>query len=185
MSHRQEESTRKEQARRRYQEALDGNGDLPGEPPGQHAPRRDWQSLIEEQIARLDLDDLPNKGRPLDLSRNPYADPGQESANRLIKNAGFSLPWVEDGRKIDADLAAARAQLSRAWEQYMADRDRQICAGHQWIEGSWEAAQRDFRSQVERINREIRDYNLKVPAIALHKFSVRVTEEFARLGIAE
>ena len=58
-------------------------------------------------------------------------------------------------------------------------RDAQIGAGHQSVEGSWLAALREFRKDVEKINREIRDYNLKAPSIALHKFSMRVDEELA------
>lgn len=146
-------------------------------------PQRDWQSLIDEQIAKLDLDNLPNKGQPLDLSVNPFVDPGEESAQRLIKNAGFTLPWIDDARQIDADFEAARQKLRRARDEYLEMRDAQICAGHQWIEGAWAAAVREFHEDVAAINKRIRDYNLKAPVASLHKFSVRVEEELARMGI--
>lgn len=153
--------------------------------PTPETQRRDWQSLIDEQIAKLDLDNLPNKGQPLDLSTNPYVDPSEESAQRLIKNAGFTLPWIDDARQIDADLEAALQKLRRARDEYFEMRDAQICAGHQWIEGAWEAALREFRQDVEHINRQIRDYNLKAPVASVHKFSVRVDEELVRLGVSE
>ena len=76
-------------------------------------------------------------------------------------------------------------KLQQAWEETMELRDAQICAGHQWVEGSWLASLREFRKDVEQINREIRDYNLKAPSVALHKFSIRVDEELARMGIGE
>lgn len=164
---------------RRYQE------ELSGQPEQRETSKRDWQSLIEEQIARLDLDDLPNKGQPLDLAVNPYVDPSDEMANRLLKNAGFTLPWIDEARQIDAELEAARQKLSRARDDYLELRDAQLCAGHQWVEGAWQAALREFRQDVERINRQIRDYNLKAPVASLQKFSVRVDEELARLGVHE
>ncbi len=150
---------------------------------GSSAPSRDWQSLIEEQIARLDLDNLSNKGQPLNLEANPYLDPGEDAAHRLIKNAGYTLPWIEEGQRIDRELAATRARLERARAEYLELRDAQICAGHQWVEGAWLAAVREFKQQVEQINRQIRDYNLKVPAESLQKFSVRVADELAHLGV--
>ena len=168
----------KEQAQRAYEAAQDN-------PAGSTTRRRDWQSLIDEQIAKLDLDNLPNKGQPLDLSTNPYVDPSEEPAQRLLKNAGFTLPWIDEARQIDADLDAARQKLRSSHVEYLEMRDAQICAGHQWIEGAWEAALRVFRQDVERINKQIRDYNLKAPVASVHKFSVRVDEELARLGVGE
>ncbi|MCS6842749.1 MAG: DUF1992 domain-containing protein, partial [Caldilineales bacterium] len=148
------------------------------------AEPRNWQSLIEEQIARLDLDNLPGKGKPLDLSANPFVTPDEAMAQRLLKNAGFTLPWIDEGRQIDAEIEAARRKLQQAHDEYLTLRDAQICAGHQWVEGAWQAALREFRQEVARINRRIRDYNLKAPSLSVHKFSVRVDEELARLGVA-
>jgi hypothetical protein len=153
-----------------------------GQAAGSSAPQ-DWQSLIEEQIARLDLDNLPNRGRPLNLEDNPYVDPGEDAAHRLIKNAGYTLPWIEEGHRIDQELVAARHKLEQARSEYLELRDAQICAGHQWVEGAWLAAVREFRQQVEQINRQIRDYNLKVPVASLQKLSVRVAEELAHIGV--
>ena len=169
-------SRAREDARRSYVEQQEPS--KPKEP-------RDWQAIIDEQAALIDINTLPGKGKPLNLNRNPYADEADELANSLLKNAGFTLPWIEDSRKIDAELAAARSKLTRARDEYHEMRDAQICAGHQWVEGSWQAALREFRQTVENINRQIRDYNLKAPNVAVHKFVIRVDEELARLGVAE
>lgn len=153
--------------------------------PAKPAEPRDWQAIIDEQAALIDIDKLPGKGKPLNLARNPYADEADEMAHSLIKNAGFTLPWIEDGRRIDDQLAAARARLARARDETFQLRDAQICAGHQWVEGSWQAALREFRQSVENLNRQIRDYNLKAPNVNLHKFPIRVDEELARLGVSD
>ncbi|MCB0252828.1 MAG: DUF1992 domain-containing protein [Anaerolineae bacterium] len=165
-----------EDARRKYDELR---------APSKPKEPRDWQAIIDEQAALIDIDTLPGKGKPLNLNRNPYADEGEELANSLLRNAGFTLPWIEDGRKIDNELAAARTKLARARDEYAEMRDAQICAGHQWVEGSWQAALGEFRQTVERLNREIRDFNLKAPNMTVHKFAIRVDEELARLGVSE
>ena len=169
-------SQAREEARRKYAERQ--------EPPKKKEPL-DWQAIIDEQAAQIDINTLPGKGKPLNLNRNPYADEADELANSLLKNAGFTLPWIEDSRKIDAELAAARAKLVRARDEYHEMRDAQICAGHQWVEGSWQAALREFRQAVENINRQIRDFNLKAPNVNVHKFVIRVDEELARLGVSD
>ena len=169
----------KEELRRTYHEEQEGQGKATPRPP------RDWQSLIEEQFAKIDVDTLANKGKPLNLTPNPYLDPSDALANDLIRNAGFTLPWIDDAKQIDAALEAARRKLQHAWNETMHLRDQEICAGHQWVEGSWQLALREFRKDVEQINREIRDYNLKAPSVALHKFSIRVDEELAHMGVGE
>lgn len=172
-----EKPTTKDELRRKYQEEQAGQSQS-------NAPR-DWHSLIEEQIAKIDLNSLSNKGKPLDLSRNPYAREEDELANNLIRNAGFTLPWIEDGKKIDADLRAARSNLERAWHSYGEHRKPTPTAERQPLEAAWQLALAEFRQQIERINRDIRDYNLKAPSLSLHKFSVRVADELARLGVDE
>ena len=167
--------TSKDQLRRQYEE------EQAAEP--RPAKPRDWQSLIEEQIAKIDWSTLAGKGKPLNLERNPYLDESDELTHSLLRNAGYTLPWIEDGKKIDADIATARAKLAQAHASYLEARNAEICAGHQWIEGAWLAAVRDFRQQAAAINREIRDFNLKAPSMRLHKFVLRIDEELAPYGV--
>ena len=169
----------KEELRRTYQE------DQEGQRKDKSDAKRDWHSVIEEQIAKIEIDTQTTKGKPLNLGGNPYRDPSDELAHDMLRNAGYTLPWIDDAKQIDARLEAARGKLQRAWEETMELRDAQICAGHQWVEGSWQASLREFRKDVEQINREIRDYNLKAPSVALHKFSIRVDEELAHMGVGE
>lgn len=150
---------------------------------GKREQSRDWHSLIEERIARININNLPGKGKPLHLSVNPYVDPDEEASQRIIRNAGFTLPWIEDGRQIDADLALARRALKAAYQRY-----RQLCgdphtATQPWVEAEWQAALDRFQCRIEEINRQIRVYNLRVPALILQKFVVRVEEELTRLEI--
>ncbi len=167
--------TKADQLRREYQQEQAGaaHSDAP----------RDWQSLVEEQIAKIDWSTVQGKGKPLNLERNPYLDESDELAHSLLRNAGFTLPWIEDSRKIDADVAAARASLARAHASYLEARDAEMCSGHQWIEGAWLAAVREFRQEAARVNREIRDFNLKAPSAHLHKFTLRIDEELAPYGV--
>lgn len=57
---------------------------------------------IEEALARGELADLPGAGRPLDLDDDPLVPEDVRMAYRILKNAGFVPPEVEQIREISA-----------------------------------------------------------------------------------
>jgi hypothetical protein len=68
---------------------------------------------IEEAIARGELDDLPGAGRPLELDDERLVPEELRLAYRILKNAGYVPPEVEDLREI--------GQLERLVQQGCAD----------------------------------------------------------------
>ena len=98
---------------------------------------------IREAIAEGAFDRLEGAGRPLNLDDNPFEDPSLRMAHRLLKNNGFAPAWIEDAREIEAELLRLRdpSGLPPA----------------------------EFRSRVAALNRRIVAFNLKAPALSLHK----------------
>ena len=72
---------------------------------------RKIQDAIEEGL----FDNLPGKGRPLDLSVNPFEPPGTGAINRLLKHNRVLPLWVLLEQEIEASRAIALATLAR-WE---------------------------------------------------------------------
>lgn len=75
------------------------------------------EERIEQALARGDLDDLPNAGRPLDLDDDSMVPPTLRAAYRLLKNAGYLPEEVALRRRIhDAEelLRVARTEEERA-----------------------------------------------------------------------
>jgi len=89
------------------------------------------------------FDNLEGTGRPLDLSENPFEDPADRMAHRLFKNNGFAPAWVEEAKEIEREFRRLDAR----------DVD----------------AKGDFQIRVAALNRRIVSFNLKAPAIGLHK----------------
>ena len=59
-----------------------------------------------------EFDHLKGKGQPLRLEPdNPHQAEGEALAHHLLQQNGFSLPWIEMSREIDADLLALHAWL--------------------------------------------------------------------------
>lgn len=138
---------------------------------------------IEDAISKAmqdgQFDDLPGKGKPLKLDDNPYEDPAWRVANRILKNGGFSLPWIERLREIEADLEKAQAALSRTWSWRQASL---LKAGPSTqVESEWRRALTSFREQIQAINRRILTYNLEVPSDRFQKRLLDPHREIARI----
>ena len=120
---------------------------------------------IEEHLRKAieegKFDDLPGKGKPLRMEENPNADPEWELAYHIIRESGFTLPWIETIREIESDLEKARLDLKRAWEWHQAALAVDQSSNFATVE--WNRAQEAFQAKLTTLNQRIRDYNLEVP----------------------
>ncbi|RPI50869.1 MAG: DUF1992 domain-containing protein [Chloroflexi bacterium] len=152
---------------------------------------RDWESWIDQQIreaeARGDFDNLPGKGKPLNLQPNPYVS-DREMAYKVLKDAGYAPEWIELDKSIRGHLEQARATLARSWTWYQAGRDRLGDRTDAWaegergrLEGGWQRAVAAFQAEIKAITADIATLNLKVPS---HRFQrVRLDEARERRQI--
>jgi hypothetical protein len=60
---------------------------------------------IEEAIARGELDDLPGAGRPLVLDDDLLVPEEMRVANRILKNAGYLPPQVQQFSEVNRLIA--------------------------------------------------------------------------------
>lgn len=102
---------------------------------------RGYRNYVEEQIqeamAQGKFDNLPGRGRPLDLSQDPFEQ--DWLVHHILKNANVLPEWAELRRAIQADLA--------------------------WLKAHSEHPERWERIQL--LNRRIERYNLLVPSLDL------------------
>ena len=104
-----------------------------------------WRVIADRKI-REAMDDgafdtLEGAGLPLDLEENPYEDPAQRIAHRILRNNGFAPAWIEEGKDIDYDLRRLAA-------------DRERCGRD------------EYRRRAAELNRRIESFNLEAPAPA-------------------
>lgn len=123
------------------------------------------EELIQRAIEEGKFDDLPGKGKPLHLEENPYEDPDWRAAFRILRNSGFTLPWIETRKEIDQAHQAALHDLQRTWEWYQTESRSDGSVGLAAIE--WESAKSVFHNRLVDINNLIRKYNLDVPSPTL------------------
>jgi len=121
--------------------------------------------LIRKAIEDGKFDNLSGKGKPLNLDENPHEDPEWRLAYRMLRQSGYTLPWIENRRDIDKAIDDARSNLKNAWEW------------HQWalaqgrpqvdVNFEWKRALVTFAEQIGQINTQIKSYNLDVPSSSL------------------
>jgi DnaJ family protein C protein 28 len=153
---------------------------------------KDWESWIEQQIReaqeRGEFDDLPGKGKPLDLAANPYAR-DRELAFKVLKDAGYAPDWIELDKALRGKLERARAVLVRRLEsremrlRELADRsDSWSKAERHRVQENWERSVSAFALDVEAINREIAELNLMVPSPRFQRSSIDLDREIESLA---
>lgn len=107
----------------------------------------EWYFIAERKIREAmeegAFDDLEGAGKPLDLRENPFEDPSDRMAYRLLKNNGFGPAWIEESKEIEGEIRRLRAE--------------------------GEFPRDDFRRRVAALNRKILSFNLKAPSISVHK----------------
>lgn len=145
-----------------------------------------WESLIDQKIREAmeqgEFDDLPGKGEPIDLSENPFEDPELRMAHRMLRNAGFAPPWIEERKDIDAEFVVARTNLARVWSIFRKARGTKHEAG---AEGRWEKALASFRQQTTQLNRRIAAWNLNVPSAGFQRKTLDAEREIERIRESE
>ncbi|XVF07784.1 hypothetical protein REPUB_Repub06bG0169500 [Reevesia pubescens] len=73
--------------------------------------QRIWHSMEEGQF-----ENLPGKGKPLNLNTNPHADPAEDALYRILSKNGCAPEWVERNKEIRSKVSEWRVALKKAWE---------------------------------------------------------------------
>jgi DnaJ homolog subfamily C member 28 len=120
------------------------------------------EKMLREAIEAGEFDNLPGKGKPIDLSENPFEDPDLRVVHKLLRNAGFAPAWIEERKDLDAAFELARQTLSRAWALYNP-------AGRSPSAAAWDRNIQEFRGKIAELNSRIKIYNLKAPAAVFHR----------------
>ncbi|BAS29144.1 hypothetical protein LIP_3331 [Limnochorda pilosa] len=82
------------------------------------------EARIQEAMERGEFDDLPPKGRPLEMEEFPFVPPHLRMPYKLLHDAGFAPDWIELDKEI-RELKERFAQLTTTHGK--------------WLEREWEA----------------------------------------------
>ncbi|KAI3746391.1 hypothetical protein L6452_08823 [Arctium lappa] len=109
--------------------------------------QRIWHSIEEGHF-----ENLPGKGKPLNLNSNPHADPAEDTLYRILSKNKCAPEWVELNKEIRSNVAEWRLTLKKAWAR------KESGDMSKWIEYS-----DSLKLQLQSINDKVFRYNLIVP----------------------
>jgi DnaJ family protein C protein 28 len=139
----------------------------------------DWYAAVEKKIQKAIedgvFDHLPGKGKPIEWDDNPWEDPERATAHRMLRKAGFTLPWIAEWQEIEQDIDAARRRLIEVWQWLRGH----AAAQHHTAAQEWEDAVTAFRTTLAAINKRIQLHNMKVPNDSFQRLPVRADREIA------
>ncbi|KAK2983744.1 hypothetical protein RJ640_024097 [Escallonia rubra] len=130
--------------------------------------QRIWHSMEEGHF-----ENLPGKGKPLDLSTNPHADPAEDTLYRILSRNKCAPEWVELNKEIRNNIAEWRSVLKKAWACKKGGDDSK------WMELSGA-----LKLQLRDINNKVFRYNLIVP-FGRQMFGLKWEKEIVRLNDEE
>ena len=139
---------------------------------------RNIDEQIRQAMQRGDFDNLPGKGKPLDLTQNPHEDPGWRITYRILKENGYTLPWIESRRAIELDFENDLRSLRQSWEWRKTAIDRRNMT---YAEKEWQLALQKFRDAAEKLNQRIRNYNLEVPSNQFQRRQINAEQEIGKI----
>lgn len=98
--------------------------------------QRIWHSMEEGQF-----ENLPGKGKPLNLHANPHADPAEDTLYRILNKNGFAPEWVELNKEIRSKAKEWRVSLKKSWTMKLEE-----------DQSGWEERSELLKTQLKQIN---------------------------------
>ena len=113
--------------------------------------------FVEEKIQKAQragkFKNLEKEGERLNLNENAF-EAETRLAHNLIKNAGFKPKFLHDQQGLKEQIREAKQILENGAANW---------TGTEWSKLRWNQAVADFRESAAKLNKHIRDYNLKAP----------------------
>jgi len=137
-------------------------------------------------MERGDFDNLPNKGKPLHLKRNPFENPEMRLAYKILKDNGYAPPWIELEKEIRGDLERTERILTflKQRRQRLAVLIAESPRSEQSIAKTFELERQrsldSFQQCLVEINKKIDKFNLIVPIFDRHRKRISIEMEIDR-----
>lgn len=148
--------------------------------------RHDWNSLIEELIQNGQqegaFDNLPGKGKPLNLKKNLYGQ-DMELAHTLLKDNDLRPAWITQRRLLLEKIEALRQQIQAVWVRHLDEYEMAQGEGQRSaLVISWDDACQQWETEIVALNKQINDFNLKRVIDRTEIFKLNLSEELTRCG---
>jgi hypothetical protein len=156
-------------------------------------PSERVEQMIEEAMEQGLFDNLPGRGKPLDLSDedNPFVPRDMKLAYRMLRQHGFVLPWIDDRKDIERKRAeierrvtAEPGRLRRALESLSGVPAHLQPARQAALQEQHRKLRAEIAASIDALNQRIDTYNLAAPTLSVQARRVNRAAMLARLDAA-
>jgi len=145
-----------------------------------------FEDLVEERIRKArekgGFDNRGGFGKPLQLYENPFEPPEMRMVFKILKDAGYAPYWVELGKDIDGAMEAFREDVER-FKRYV-----EVVLDGRVSHRAWQRFEKkkadfyqDVLKRLEKLNKQIDNYNLHNPMFWLGRHNIDVKTEYAKV----
>ncbi len=136
---------------------------------------RKWQRIVDELVSEAigdgDVSHLPGAGEKLPAAENSNTPSEWRLAFKIMREQGVLPEWITAGKALAAQEEKLRQRIKTRAARYQ--RELKATRSKPTVQAQckkrWQTYQADYREQVERYNRELLLYNLKLPAGLPHR----------------
>jgi DnaJ homolog subfamily C member 28 len=134
------------------------------------------ENKILEAIEAGLFDNLPGMGKPLKLDDNPHEPAAWKLAHQMIKDSGYTLPWIDERKEIEELVEKTFSRLAQAYRETHRTKTPDV-----WARAEWQQTTDAFIDIVTKLNKRIRDYNLQTPSANFQRALVDANKEIERV----
>ena len=147
--------------------------------------RFQWNDLMEDLIEdgrrRGLFENLPGKGKPLNLEQNAY-EGNNTLANQLMKANDVKPIWLAQRIGVSEKIDELRTEMARVWERYKMAFSHAYGDSHrQALTIGWDDQCQRWQDAIERLNKQIGTYNLHRPNGQNEVIKLRLNDELIRI----
>ncbi|KAI6173835.1 DnaJ-like protein subfamily C member 28 [Aphelenchoides besseyi] len=148
---------------------------------------RTVEDLILKSLSTGEFQNLKGAGKPLKFdTSNPYIDGTQQRINRILRDNGFSPPWIMKENEIRYCTEEFRKDLRTQLTNELVDRFTPEIESQTFdvkqIDVVAECLQKEaFETRLKTINKLIQNYNLIAPSMKRQVMPMRLERELGRI----
>lgn len=147
----------------------------------------EWTDIVGQRIEQAirdgAFDNLPGRGKPLDLAKDPFVPDDQQMAFKLLQNNDLKPAWISERNDVLAAIQRLRGAIGAGarWHGREVQRTTDPAA-HERLEESWTAQLDRWAHEIDALNKRIETLNLQLPVSQLEVFKLRLDDELTAVG---
>lgn len=141
--------------------------------------------IIKDAMERGKFDKLPGEGKPLKLEDESHIPQHLRMAHKLLKDNDLAPDWIVEGKELREGRETWIKTIRREKRRYLkaledAAHTSSPELARQSHHAAWDVRKASLLNEVNRFNKRVTSYNLRVPAGIPHIDVIVVERELAQ-----